>query len=335
MEEERVKKDRKGMKKIWKVLLVIVCILAVIIGTITIISHAVYHRSTMATMAEWVLAITKDRSSEEETAEKLAVQKQGEEPVYIFDERLESSVKEESYQNLRIYTLNENDASPILIYTHGGAYVQEIGAGHWSMLDKIASQSGCEVRSIVYPLAPWHTWEDSYPSITEYYASVREAEPDRQIFFSGDSAGGGLALGVSINIVKEGYAAPDGLTLISPWVEATETNPEIPVYEKTDPMLSSGSLQADAQAWAGDEPLEDWHVSPINGELSGLRNVHIFVGTREMFYPDNVLLYEKLQNLGVESCLIIGEGMNHVYPMYPIPEADRAVSRIADILAGE
>ena len=85
----------------------------------------------------------------------------------------------------------------------------------------------------------------------------------------------------------------------------------------------------------GDEPLEDWHVSPINGELSGLRNVHIFVGTREMFYPDNVLLYEKLQNLGVESCLIIGEGMNHVYPMYPIPEADRAVSRIADILAGE
>ena len=124
------------------------------------------------------------------------------------------------------------------------------------------------------------------------------------------------------------------MILISPWVDTTGTKPDIPAYEKVDPMLSSAALLVDAKAWAGDESLDNWHISPINGNLSGLRNVHLFVGTREMFYPDIVLLYEKLQRFGVTSELCVAPGMNHIYPIYPIPEAAEAVAAIALIVGG-
>ena len=42
-----------------------------------------------------------------------------------------------------------------------------------------------------------------------------------------------------------------------------------------------------------------------------------------------------LQELGVESALYIGEGMNYVYPLYPIPEADEAVEHIIRIIQNE
>ena len=321
------------MSKGWKIFLSILCILVFIVGILSILSHAVYHRSLMASGCEWFIGNFRDNTTDNATVEELEAKMSEPEPEFVLEQKLKSPVTEGSYQNLKIYTLNENEESPILVYIHGGAYVRESTKYHWRMLDKLSQQSGCEIRSIHYPLTPWHTWEDSYPSITQYYLEVKRENPERMVYMGGDSAGGGLALGVAINITNEGNPAPDGLILLSPWVETTETNPDIPPYEKVDPMLNSKGLRSCAQVWAGDEPLEDWHISPINGNLSQLKNVHLFVGTREMFYPDVTLLYQKLQELGVESYLSVGEGMNHVFQVYPTPEGKKSISEIADLLS--
>ena len=42
-----------------------------------------------------------------------------------------------------------------------------------------------------------------------------------------------------------------------------------------------------------------------------------------------------LQNEGVKSQIDIGEGMNHVYPIYPIPEAKEALQEICDIITAK
>lgn len=316
-------------------MLTVLAVLLVLVIVLAALSRLVYHRSIAATICEFGVSFIKDRKSEAESIAYLTARAAEEEPVYVFQENLKSPVSVSAYLNLKIYTLNKNDSSPIVIYTHGGAYTGEISGSHWSMLDKIAQKSGCELHSIIYPLAPWHTWEESYDSITAYYGMLRETYPDRAIYLSGDSAGGGLALGISVFCTEQGLPAPDGLILLSPWVEASETNPDILPYERIDPMLSAGPLRAAAMAWAGDEPVEDWHISPLNADLEALKNVHIFVGDREMFYPDDILLYEKLLACGVDSRLYVGRGMNHIFPAYPIPEADRAIEQIAGILTGE
>ncbi len=109
------------------------------------------------------------------------------------------------------------------------------------------------------------------------------------------------------------------------------SNPDIQSYTDIDPMLTVTMGQISGKARAGDLPMDDWHVSPIYGDLSLLKNVSIFVGTRELFYPDDTLLYEKLSG-NPNVTLYIGEGQNHVYPVYPAIEGRITLEQIADII---
>ncbi len=43
--------------------------------------------------------------------------------------------------------------------------------------------------------------------------------------------------------------------------------------------------QMGGEAWAGSLPMDNWQVSPIYGDLLDLKNVTIFVGTREWSAP--------------------------------------------------
>ena len=63
----------------------------------------------------------------------------------------------------------------------------------------------------------------------------------------------------------------------------------------------------------------------------GIRNVTTFVGTSEIFYPDVVKLYHMLDQ-DPSNELIVAEEMNHVYPLYPIPEAKPAVDKIIRVV---
>ena len=108
-------------------------------------------------------------------------------------------------------------------------------------------------------------------------------------------------------------------------------NPEIKNYEGVDPMLTVTMGRVSGEAWAGELPTDDWRVSPINGDLSKLKNVTIFVGDRELFTPADTLLYEKLS--GNENArLIVGHGQNHVYPVYPTLEGRIAMEQIRNIM---
>ena len=74
-------------------------------------------------------------------------------------------------------------------------------------------------------------------------------------------------------------------------------------------------------------------MSPVNGEVRNLRNVIIFVGTRELFYPDARLFYDRVNATGVHAEIYIGRGLNHTYPLSPIPEAKWAIDRIVELIS--
>ena len=115
-------------------------------------------------------------------------------------------------------------------------------------------------------------------------------------------------------------------------MDISMSNPEAAGYEASDPMLWAYDLIEMGKCWAGDLELTDYRVSPIFGDVSVLQNVYLFVGTREIFCPDVTEFYSMLQKQGVVSELYVGEGMNHVYPLYPIPEADEALEQICKII---
>ena len=57
----------------------------------------------------------------------------------------------------------------------------------------------------------------------------------------------------------------------------------------------------------------------------------VFVGTAEILYPDIVKCFHMLDQ-DPSNELIVAEEMNHVYPLFPIPEARPAVVKILQVV---
>ncbi len=228
----------------------------------------------------------------------------------------------------RVFYANEESASRITVfYIHGGAYFMDFTRAHWKFLATLIRRADVQVIAPAYRLVPFATWREAYELIVPLYRDYCAAHPDQKIILMGDSAGGGLSLALAEHFRAEGIRQPDELILLSPWVDVAMENEQIRDYESVDPFLTVSPLRHCAAQWADGLDMHDWRVSPIFGDLKGLRHVTMFVGTEEIFYPDVTKCFGLL-DADPSNGLIVGEEMNHVYPLFPIPEAKPAVDKI-------
>ena len=231
-------------------------------------------------------------------------------------------------KNGRMVYVNEDPEAPcVIFYIHGGAYRHDILLPHWLLIDKIARGAGAQVIVPIYRLVPFATYKESYDLIVPEYRKYAEKYPDKKIILMGDSAGGGFSLALAEYFRAEGIRMPDELVLISPWVDVTMENEEIEEYQPSDPFLYAPSLRVAGRYWAGDLDPHDPKVSPVYGDLKGINHVTVLIGTSDILYPDTVKCYQMLDE-DPSNELIVAEGMNHVYPLFPIPEAKPAVEKI-------
>jgi acetyl esterase/lipase len=86
------------------------------------------------------------------------------------------------------------------------------------------------------------------------------------------------------------------------------------------------------KVWAGKLDAENEKISPLYGAFDFFPETLLFTGTREIFYPDVLKFHQKLVQAGRNVELVTGMGMNHVYPMYPIPEARKALETVIRFL---
>lgn len=172
-----------------------------------------------------------------------------------------------------------------VVYIHGGAYVNEITAPHWAIIDRLARDTGATVLVPAYGLAPEHTVDEAFELLTAILTDVRTQRPGDRIFLAGDSAGGGLALAFAQEH-RDDDLRPDGLFLFSPWLDVTMENPDARRMEKIDAMLGIDGLRYWGEQWAGWRPVRDPRVSPGLGELSDLPSTWVYQGGRDLFLPD-------------------------------------------------
>lgn len=110
--------------------------------------------------------------------------------------------------------------------------------------------------------------------------------------------------------------------------------PAVNNLEELDPILGTMGLIEDGRAWAGSADPRDPRLSPINGPITGLAPITVFVGTHELFNADIRKFRDMARDQGVDLTFIEKDKMNHVYPLFPIPEADEARGQIADVISG-
>ncbi|WNM34781.1 alpha/beta hydrolase [Streptomyces sp. Li-HN-5-11] len=212
-----------------------------------------------------------------------------------------------------------------VLYLHGGSYVSHMSPQHWQLISRMAD-AAIRVEVPHYGLAPRYTHRDAYPFVTAVYRELLAGTAPDRTAIVGDSAGGGLALGLTQTLTASRLPQPGRLVLIAPWLDVTLTNPGIAALESHDPMLSRADLLAAARGWAGGDDPALPRLSPVNGPLSPLPPTDVYIGTRDLFLPDVRRLADRAAAAGTTMNVVTCEGGVHDYPLVPAPEG-RAAAR--------
>lgn len=219
-----------------------------------------------------------------------------------------------------------------ILYLHGGAYVFEITSYHWKLIAEIAGRLGFGVTVPIYPIAPEHDFHAMFGMVEAVYRQMLEATRAEDIVFMGDSAGGNMAVVLTMMAAHSGLPAPSRHVLISPGLDMSLSNPQVFEAERNDPWLAiPGGLEAIRLYSAGIDR-GDWRISPLYGDLTVLPKTLLLTGSRDLLSPDSLIFAEKARAAGVDIEVLYEKGMFHVWPLIDIPEARRARDRIVEFL---
>ena len=104
------------------------------------------------------------------------------------------------------------------------------------------------------------------------YKEILEEVESNDLILMGDSAGGGLSLALAEEMAEENYELPEKTILISPWLDVSLENTQIKEVQKLDKELNKDTLKLAGIAYAGgEENLQNFLVSPIQGDISKLK----------------------------------------------------------------
>ncbi len=207
----------------------------------------------------------------------------------------------------RLYVPGEAPArGPLLVYFHGGGWVQGSVASHDLACRLLAHLSGVRVLSVEYRLAPEHAFPAAAEDALAAYAQVAErhaefgADPAR-LALGGDSAGGNLAA-----VAAQGAHAERALP--SPAFQLL-IYPALDMSRKPDSRRLFGErflLTEQSMAWYEDQYVpdparrSDPRVSPLlSPELAGLAPAHIATCLADPLRDEGEAYAQRLREAGV------------------------------------
>lgn len=226
--------------------------------------------------------------------------------------------------------LRRDDAprTAALLYLHGGGYVCGSIASHRPLTVEIAKSFPGTVWSLDYRLAPEHPFPAALDdALAAFHHIVAGGVDPEAIGVAGDSAGGGLAVGLLLALKKRGVRAGAGWAL-SPWADMQLRGETLRTLADTDPMVFPGTLEATAALYLGGHHVDTPEASPAFADLTGLPPLLIQVGSTEILVDDAAALARNAGLAGVETRLEIWPEMIHVWHLFPseLEEARRAVT---------
>lgn len=296
-------------------------------------------RSVMSYLFEKYIGLLdtkKNLSSRENTMKHLEhMGIQNTKPYQLGKVKLTSTIVEGSFEDMQVFTLNDQQSTNqnVILYIHGGAHTHQPLSFHWRFMDRMAQALNAKVIAPIYPKVPHFNYQHTYPKLLNLYREmIRSVKSPSQLTIMGDSAGGNISLSFAHYINMNSLPQPKDIILLSPCVDMVLDNPVIFDYETRDPMLALEGYDVIRRIWAADKPLDDPLISPIYGDFEGIGKISIFIGTHEGLFPDNMKLDNMLTDQGIEHNTFVYPKMNHVFVLYPIPEAIDAQHKIIDII---
>ena len=227
------------------------------------------------------------------------------------------------------------DAGRVLLFLHGGGF--EFGSlrSDGELAARLGRVGGMRVLFPEYRLAPEHHFPAAIDDVLAAWRWLRTGQglSAGSMAVAGDSAGGGLAVGLLVATRDAGEALPAAAVLMSPTVDLTSSGASMTERADQDPISTPAMLrQFAADYLAGADPKAPL-ASPLFASLAGLPPLLIQEGTADVLLSDSERLAKAAAEAGVDVTLQIGEGLPHVYQLLlGTPEAAEATEQAGKFL---
>jgi acetyl esterase len=193
---------------------------------------------------------------------------------------------------------------PLLVYYHGGGWVEGSVATHDPACRLLAHLSGIRVLSVDYRLAPEHPFPAAADDATAAFADVARnaatygADPQR-LAVGGDSAGGNLAAVTALALRGEARA-PAFQLLLYPGVDMIRRHPSRLAFG-TGFLLTEENMTFYEDSYVPDRARRsDPRVSPLLApDLSGLPPAHVATALADPLRDEGEAYAERLRAAGV------------------------------------
>jgi acetyl esterase/lipase len=214
-------------------------------------------------------------------------------------------------------------AAVTVVHFHGGGYCVGSAAQARGWAAHLSARAGCRVVLPEYRLAPEHPYpaavDDARAVVSAVLGEAASGTGVSGIVVSGDSAGGGLALGAALALAgsTDSTAGLSGCILLSPWLDLTADRAALPDLVRRDVVLSPAWLEACAQAYAPAADRARPMVSPLHASLGGLPPLLIQCGTDDLLARDAESLAFRAAAADVDVTYSRWPGLWHDFALQP------------------
>ena len=194
---------------------------------------------------------------------------------------------------------------------------------------RFARETGLDLFIPYYPLCTDYPLTKAYEMIHETYkVMLRDYAPER-ISVLGTSSGGNLALGM-VPYINDGHGdtpMPGHIMAISPGtcVDTEEEWRRMVELEKKDVAIPAQYMKTAVEIMRhGDNSVPDYMLWLQRGDFTSCPRVTFIYGSDETLYACAPSFEAAMKKYGVDYQMIVGEGMFHCYPVFPIVKEAKA-----------
>lgn len=219
--------------------------------------------------------------------------------------------------------IHKKPADRANLFLIGGGMISAPRPGSVKKALRFARETGLDLYVPYYPLCTEYPLTKAYEMIHGTYKRMLRDYDAKHISVLGTSSGGNLALGM-VPYINDGHGdvpMPGHIMAISPGT-CVDTEAEwhrMLELDKKDVAIPAQYMKSAVEIMRhGDSSVPDYMIWLQRGDFTNCPKVTFIYGSDETLYACAPSFEAAMKKYGAEYQMIIGEGMFHCYPVFPI-----------------